>query len=129
MNLPLEKQVCSLEWAKKLKERGVPQDSVFYWNPPIIVDHDGKETYVEGAPYVLQREKYTYELADTYAAFTVAELGYFLSKTSYTNLCDAYRFLHKRDDVDKFDLIEHMTKPEYSAVMLCYLLDNGLITL
>lgn len=29
----LEDQVCSLEHAKKLKELGVPQNSLFYWVP------------------------------------------------------------------------------------------------
>ena len=30
--MKLEDQVCSLELAKKLKELGVKQDSLFYWN-------------------------------------------------------------------------------------------------
>ena len=60
MILPLEKQVCSLELAKKLKELGVRQESIFYWEK-----RDGWELVDD--PYDDQFE--------LYSAFTVAELG------------------------------------------------------
>jgi hypothetical protein len=63
--MDLEKQVCSLELAKKLKELGVKQESLFRW-----------EMYHAGDRFVLttdtRREPNEYN--EEYAAFTVAEL-------------------------------------------------------
>lgn len=59
--MQLEKQVCSLELAKKLKELGVEQDSYFSW---IYVSHDQEwkcGDAINDRPFV--------------SAFTVAELG------------------------------------------------------
>lgn len=71
--LPLEKQVCSLEYAKKLKELGVNQQSLFYW-------------YERNAPGKPKDSLVSLGLTngpngwscDTFSAFTVAELGVML---------------------------------------------------
>lgn len=68
--MKLENQVCNLELAKRLKELGVKQESLFYWlqdgvgMATILVDHKG----------VMQDELYS-------SAFTVAELGEMLPES------------------------------------------------
>ena len=79
--MELSKQVCNLELAKKLKELGVPQESLFYWEKiqresfilslreklMEIVDEseEGGWTFLEEG----------LSKGDVYSAFTVAELG------------------------------------------------------
>lgn len=42
--MKLENQVCSLELAKKLKELGVKQESLFYYyDKPIFINDEGKQ--------------------------------------------------------------------------------------
>lgn len=61
--MELSKQVVSLELAKKLKELGVKQESLFIWVNDAVSD--------EG--WEVMRQKYRF--VKTCAAFTVAELG------------------------------------------------------
>ena len=56
--MKLEDQVCSLELSKRLKELGVKQDSLWYWN--------AKEGYT---PYISQR------ILDTWLDDKFAEKG------------------------------------------------------
>ena len=81
--MTLEKQVCSLELAKKLKELGVKQESLFYWN--ILDGKPGINKYE-----VKNRKQFTedgypgntmvYKNVESYSAFTVAELGEMLPR-------------------------------------------------
>lgn len=64
--MKIEDQVCSLELAKRLKELGVKQDSLFCW-------HD--DTILEYLPSDIRNEKVCI------AAFTVAELGEMLPES------------------------------------------------
>src|SRR5439155_13694049 len=61
--IPLEKQVCSLDLAKRLKELGVRQESLFIWN-----------YYPHTDGYKLQYNP-DYGSVLNISAFTVAELG------------------------------------------------------
>lgn len=62
--MKLEDQVCSFELAKELKELGVFQDSLFYWNK------DGKGIYTGSV------KKIAFETDPLeFSAFTVSELG------------------------------------------------------
>ena len=64
--LPLEKQVCSLESSKILKELGVPQRSLFYW---------ADVSNVKGNPghkWVILNGNC--DKLENYSAFTVAEI-------------------------------------------------------
>ena len=72
--MELEKQVCSLELAQKLKELGVVQESYFQWY--LINDADGEY------PTVLKRstKRNRATCADYCPAYTVAELGEMLPK-------------------------------------------------
>lgn len=71
--IELKKQVITLEQAKRLKELGVEQDSLFYWincymNSP---EHKWKIVFKE------QREIYG-SLCEAYSAFTIGELQYMI---------------------------------------------------
>ena len=88
--MTLDKQVISLELAKKLKELGVKQESVWWWEHHIF---NGRE-HRKPDSIILRLEKDT-ETCDGkrvefktdvyqktyYSAFTVAELGEMLPKT------------------------------------------------
>lgn len=71
--MELEKQVCSLELAKRLKELGVKQESVWMWGLYAYRDRiqgDDFETRL-----ILQSPSNKHRSEDWCAAFTVAELG------------------------------------------------------
>lgn len=113
--MPLEQQVCSLELSRKLKELGVKQESLYYWQV-----HPEKEPI----------------LADMFgtSAFTVAELGEMLEINQYRMEIDKYKgvYLCRMVDVSKKEAIwETKEKNEANAraSMLIYLLENNLITL
>lgn len=63
--LPLEQQVCSLDFAKRLKELGVKQESLFYWRGTQGRGNDA---------LVVNRINRHDEFFDYFSAFTVAEL-------------------------------------------------------
>ena len=64
----LKSQVCSLEHAKKLKELGVKQESLFYWYT--------FKNETTGEDYASVQDCTVVPVpANVYAAFTVAELG------------------------------------------------------
>ncbi len=134
--MELENQVCSLELAKKLKELGVKQESLFYWFPfgegirewqvtKRILDKDA----IKGWKY---HEKHNKEFS-FYSAFTVAELGEMLPAENENK----YRFdLVKRTpnkwEMNIFDkcgiYIETFTaKTEANAraKMLIWLIEQG----
>ncbi len=72
--MKLEKQVCSLELAKKLKELGALQDSLF------VYYSDNEPFYKIGQWNEFAPHNKVYHKADIYPAFTAAELGEILPK-------------------------------------------------
>jgi hypothetical protein len=66
--IPLEKQVCSLELSKRLKELGVKQESLFYW----VRDNDTEEFHLTHDRYA-ERENWSTSGLD-FSAFTI-EVG------------------------------------------------------
>lgn len=73
--MKLENQVCTLEQAKKLKELGIVQDSLFSWRKG--------EFYNTGEwifEWYVTNDAYDFEIepSESYSAFTVAELGMML---------------------------------------------------
>ena len=128
-----EKQLTSLELSKRLKELGVKQESLFYWNTR-------KEKVLAGyhlpvAP-VDFKDKFV-------SAFTVAELGEMLPVRNYNgeqteDLANWSTF--KSDDKwichlswrytrTNAEHIEADTEADVRAKMLIYLLENKLIEL
>ena len=74
----LESQVCSLELAKRLKELGVPQESLWYW-----VQRKNTTAYVTERDLAFgYQPKNMGKVLNTYSAFTVAELGELALKDS-----------------------------------------------
>jgi hypothetical protein len=80
--MKLEWQVCSLELAKRLKELGAPQDSLFYWFGPVSI---GLPRRVRAAPFVDYCANITLHPIIA-SAFTVAELGAMLPKALHADL-------------------------------------------
>jgi hypothetical protein len=115
--MKLEQQVCSLEFAKRLKELGVKQESYFWW----------AMASVNGQPdYFLVNEKYA--LPTAAAAFTVAELGKMMMSedtvSGYSHerigwFCESSQHM-------KFNITED-TEADARAKMLVYLIENGLM--
>lgn len=74
--MQLKQQVCSLELAKKLKELGVEQESLFYWDES--PDEENAEVFFQrGQKDDLFNRRYI-------SAFTVAELGEMLPKGNFS---------------------------------------------
>lgn len=120
-------QVVSLELAKKLKELGVKQESLFVWgeqpnNPKsdwflICTDNEINEIGYDG-------------YNDYVSAFTVSELGELLHKAHIKDILKAYGFVFNAHDtrfVTILGLTECLVMPDLVAKMLIYLLENNLI--
>jgi len=138
--MELSKQVVSLELAKRLKELGVRQESMFRWD-----EGEGIEDRLEYMPEYANK---THELI---SAFTVAELGDILPLNVMLKNCNengAWFSSHKENGqwsvmyegcpkkgvavkdtvgnrIIRRDYAE--TEADARAKMLIYLLENGLI--
>lgn len=120
--MTLEQQVCSLELAQKLKELGVRQESLFYWQ-------EYMETKIS---CVFGRHRYFNGTESS--AFTVAELGEMLPTEVLGELTDMLPtrtisggFRVNLDDEGM--LYAGKSEADARAKMLIYLLENKLITL
>jgi hypothetical protein len=132
--ISLEKQCVSLELAKRLKELGVKQESLFHWQPwmyggdkMVIVEEGAEDWSDEG---------------ESYSAFTVAELGEMLRHrvgdllgydvNGFQFRPDArghtvYWWNYVKGDFNHFERAD--TEADARAKMLIYLVENGFITL
>lgn len=133
MTMQLEQQVCSLESAKKLRELGVRQESLFYWHLTVYEDWR-----------VLMGRNEMWEEEYTVSAFTVAELGEFLplfveqdkkkfklylAKNEYGEWFVEYHEWSLKQ-LDNYELLVQRhadTESEARAKMLIYLIENKLI--
>lgn len=113
--MKIEKQVCSLELAKRLKKLGVKQESLFWW----------KDYSLEGNWWVDDREVLNKDTFPHCSAFTVAELGELLKDTDY-NLPIWVDTCWHSDYGDTFETSD--TEADARAKLLLNLLENGLIT-
>lgn len=135
--MKLESQVVSLGLAKKLKELGVKQESLFYWTENgQLVTTDQYDDFLEWVDTVGKPADFSVE--KHYAAFTVAELGemfpgndgenyYMTNKGMMGRLwyCSLVNMV-----TDKAVYTEEAdTEADARAKMLIYLLENNLITL
>jgi len=118
--MKLEQQVVSLELAKRMKELGFEQSSLFYWD-----DGDGREDQLNYSPDVPLRE--------LVSAYTVAELGEMLP-SHYASSKAGYGGEFLCGELSKNGGYERQYKHDYTeadarAKMLIYLLENKLIDL
>jgi len=121
----LENQVCSLEYAKRLRELGVKQKSYFRWE-----ERDTGEIEIYHSKPVSIAHNY-------YSAFTVAELGDILP-----DWCQTKTYIHPQLGRQyEIGTLTWINKSEYEwdcicgddneanarAKILIFLLENGII--
>ena len=114
MILPLEKQICLLESAKRLKELNCPQESLFYWN------QDWNKFSISDICLL-----YSDGCSESYSAYTTSELGELLPKPYKTEKHANGKWYCNDGSEVFFNNIE--TEAEARAKMLIYLAENGLI--
>jgi len=118
----IEDQVVSLEIAKKLKDLGFKQDSLFYW---IKV----KNIEVYGVSYVINICGTNLEFEKIYSAFTASELGELLplwfdcaKRETQDWTC---RFFDKSSNLHHHSFAATMV--DAMAKMLIFLIESGLM--
>lgn len=134
----LEKQVCSLELAKQLKELGMKQESQFYH----VNARSIGEVILENEIWLIAHHSQINGMSDSWlAAFTVSELGEMLPD----NLCicneHPFLFIAKGTQEENqytigYSTMEKSITPFYTdeneanarAKMLIYLIENKLIS-
>lgn len=135
--MTLEQQVCSLESAKRLKELGVKQESLFWWN-----------VYASGGTYhpVIEVFKGFAGVDWAVSAFTVAEVGEMLPADHSDYEQKKSIKLHYKKDGGWYAVYKELvnepmkypaelyhhdewsdTEAEARAKMLIYLLENKLV--
>lgn len=142
--MKLEQQVCSLEWSQKLRKLGVKQESLFKWHSKI--DEKGNSVHTELVYLPIK------QMQQDVSAFTVAELGemfpwvieinvgkykpksnaYFLKmgKNIWDGRC--FDIIYEWNEGRKSKNLYHVSdksEADARAAMLCYLLENKLITI
>lgn len=128
--MTIEDQVCSLELAKKLKELGVKQVSLFFYFEDRVEAHAHhsfeNRLYLSNEEINSPDQKYA-------SAFTVAELGEMLPTGIWSGkqndekiVCWNQTFQKTLDEDIEF---YGDTEADARAKMLIYLLENKLITL
>jgi hypothetical protein len=128
--MKLEDQCVSLDLAKRLKELGVKQESLFYWvGDFLLVFKTAVGVYAQSGAGV--NDRYLDKHNNT-SAFTVAELGEMLGSEDISpHLLAAYGHVFNVPDT-RFTTPRGvqlcMTNPNIGAKMLIYLLENGLLT-
>ena len=114
--MKLEQQVVSLELAKKLKELGVKQDSLFYHYSQGIGTAD--DLWERG-------ENHIWVWDNAYSAFTVAELGEVIGAGLNTRINMSGNIVVFHTLYDNGFTAD--TEADARAKMLIYLLENNLI--
>ena len=115
----MENQVCSLDLARKLKELGVKQESLFYYQGQ-------QKEFDKGFGYILELGKVlNWKGAVFLSAFTVAELGEMIYPIFFSGIS-------KRSDGTWGIESEHYevrtTEADARAKVLIYLIENKLIS-
>lgn len=127
----IDNQVCTLKQAKRLKELGVMQNSLFYWHPSHEIPVSG-DTWVTKSGGRYKKLLARYDKRGSASAFTVAELGEMLPPGYDTmRVTEANGLQWKGYDLDGKDYPEETgfrTEAECRAAMVISLLDTGEVT-
>jgi len=134
--MKLEDQVCSFELAKRLKELGVPQESLFYYCLPEGGKTD-KDRFISfsGSNDFCQQDT-CYFNHDYISAFTVAELGKKIRPAlkKHPNISLPTYGTFDDDEIWFFKYALHHakalfveTEADARAKLLIYLIEHGLI--
>lgn len=127
--MKLEEQVTSLEIAKKLKELGVKQESLFWFERS--QGSNGNFRLEQEYPF----ETFTTsDMKETYSAFTVSELGEMLKLFSASSATFYQKDGGFWDTLIAEDILKDLkesfgaeTEADARGKMLVYLLENNLI--
>lgn len=114
--MQLEKQVCSLELAKKLKELGVKQESHFRWYHASLIPWNVVTSHGFSNEEARERSP---------SAFTVAELGELLGSNFETFFGGRLWYVTMAASGKQW---EAETEADARANALIYLLENKLIS-
>ena len=141
--MKLEKQVCNLELAKKLKKLGAKQESLFYWVDGSLAVNSKREI---PEVFIYSNEANLWENPDrllgefsqdkVFSAFTCAELGEMLPDELPNEECEApigfgktknsyiTTYFNEGGDFPRF---EAKTEANSRAKCLIYLIENKLL--
>ncbi len=124
----LESQVVNLEFAKKLKELKVKQDSYFYWSYSSVNEK-------------WEIHHFSQSFSSDYSAFTVAELGEFLPDCLYAKTAsgnDRPLFMNKVDGIYSVGILNpnqtiiprfiDNNEANTRAYMIIHLIENNLVS-
>jgi hypothetical protein len=111
--MELNQQVCSLEYAQRLKELGVNQESLFY--------------YAIGG--VVYRSEMPFFMDSNYSAFTVGELGEYFEKEIVSGKDFSGSYFCRAILPNGEDMIttDNENEANTRAKMLIYLIEQGLV--
>jgi hypothetical protein len=127
--MKLEQQVTNLELSKKLKELGVPQESLFYLQRM----RNGNHPNDRYSPWQFKMEKDIDRSYEYYSAFTAAELGEMLpwDIVISRNIDRAWIVTFQANGLTEKEMASYIEKSEVDAraKMLIYLIENSLIKL
>jgi len=131
--MTIEQQCVSLELAKRLKELGVKQESIFYWSValPETSESESELNLLSKIQPMLTQEEWGDKFT-SYSAFTSAELGEIFSTIGSDLFIKAYGEVFNfrgTQLVGTLGVINLIRRPDMTAKMLIYLLENNLITL
>jgi hypothetical protein len=128
--MKLEKQVCSLQLAKRLKELGIEQESFWSWYETVDRDDTPRLNRTDESCHICNMPKQPFE--EKYSAFTVAELmGRLPMHTLLYKYENGWKCCPngKSDYYGKVSSFVSENIADAPAQMLIYLLENKLIKL
>lgn len=144
MMMTVKKQCCSLELAKRLKELGVLQDSLLYWEE--IPETLRNKFVCNGVTIISTIHRLAFPPYDDlsrsinyWSAFNVAELGFMLpviiesSEKFYHLSIDGDKFVYYEDMQNKFEIHYEEeklddTEADSRAKMVIHLIENDLLS-
>lgn len=111
--MKIEDQVCSLDSAKRLKDLGFEQESLFWWNRHV----SSRDWSIDD----VNKSKISHW--ESVSAYTVSELGELLKSDSCAIYWGGKSWGGKDDDF----ICSVKTEAEARALRLIYLIEQGLI--